>query len=371
MTNTASMRTRPTPELWTLVRPNCGRTSVEARLAEQEGWDGIFVPDSQNLAPDVLVQLSLCVGATDRLRLATGVANPVTRHPAALACAMATLQAESQGRVVLGIGRGDSSLAHIGAAPAPVRRFERYLAALQTYLRGDDLAFDRMWLPDDVPGVEQLTLGTAPSGSALHWLDRNVAKVPLDVAASGPKVIRAAVAHSDRITFSIGADPSRLSWACNEARTALAASHRPLDSVQLGAYVVVAVSDHVDEARSLAVTGGLASFSRHSVIEGRHLPSVAPGDVKVEESLANRYDMNVHGRPVADHLAAFTPDFVDRNAIAGTTTHCLQRISELWALGLDHLVIVERSEKVGAAEQSHHRVVTEIMPELRRLGVSS
>lgn len=345
--------------------------ALEAQLAEQEGWDGIFVPDSQNLAPDVVVQLSLCVGATDRLRLATGVTNPVTRHPAALACAMATLQAESQGRVVLGIGRGDSSLAHIGAGPAPVRRFERYLAALQTYLRGDNVAFDRMWLPDDVPGVEQLTFGTAPSGSVLHWLDRTFAKVPLDVAASGPKVIRAAVAHGDRITFSIGADPSRLSWACNEARTALAAAHRPLDAVQLGAYVVVAVSDDVDEARSLAVAGGLASFSRHAVIEGHHVPSAASGDLDVEASLASRYDMNVHGQPVADHLAAFTPDFVDRNAIVGTVGHCLQRIRQLWELGLDHLVVVERSEKIGAAAQSHRRVVAEIVPELRSWAVPS
>ena len=39
--------------------------------------------------------------------------------------------------MVLGIGRGDSALAHLGRAPARLAWFERYLANLQAYLRGD------------------------------------------------------------------------------------------------------------------------------------------------------------------------------------------------------------------------------------------
>src|SRR5205814_1393571 len=63
-------------------------------------------------------------------------------HPAATAAAIATVHAESDGRAVLGIGRGDSSLAHLGLSPAPPAVFARYLERLQGYLRGDEVPFD-------------------------------------------------------------------------------------------------------------------------------------------------------------------------------------------------------------------------------------
>jgi len=52
--------------------------------------------------------------ATERLKLCTGVSNPLTRHNAVAAACAATLQAISGGRAVLGIGRGDSALAYLG-----------------------------------------------------------------------------------------------------------------------------------------------------------------------------------------------------------------------------------------------------------------
>ena len=55
--------------------------------------------------------------ATERLRFATGVTNAFTRHPAALANVAATVQETSGGRFVLGIGRGDTALFHLGRKP--------------------------------------------------------------------------------------------------------------------------------------------------------------------------------------------------------------------------------------------------------------
>ena len=61
--------------------------------------------------------------------------NSVTRHAAATATAITSVNRVSNGRAVLGIGRGDSALAHLGRAPARLAQFERYLRQLQTYLR--------------------------------------------------------------------------------------------------------------------------------------------------------------------------------------------------------------------------------------------
>ena len=117
-----------------------------AERAEQQGWDGMAVVDSQNLSGDSYVALTIAASRTEKLQLATAVTNPVTRHPAVTASAIASLQAFSGGRATLGIGRGDSSLAHLGRAPAKVGIFHAYLKTLQRYLRGEDVPFDELIL---------------------------------------------------------------------------------------------------------------------------------------------------------------------------------------------------------------------------------
>src|SRR5690349_3037400 len=124
-------------EIWTLGLSLPKIAARQAASAERAGFDGFAVVDSQNLAADCYVALALASQATERIRLGTGVTNSMTRHPAVTASAIAAIQAASGGRAVLGIGRGDSALAHLGAAPTPVAAFERYLSDLQAYLRGD------------------------------------------------------------------------------------------------------------------------------------------------------------------------------------------------------------------------------------------
>src|SRR6478735_8321312 len=129
-------------ELWTTGISLPGIAGRMAERAEAAGFDGMVIVDSQNLAGDVYVALATCAARTDRLQLATGVTNPFTRHPAVTASAIASIHVESGGRAVLGIGRGDSALAHIGRAPARVGHLTRYLEAVQAYLSGEEIGFD-------------------------------------------------------------------------------------------------------------------------------------------------------------------------------------------------------------------------------------
>ena len=78
--------------------PAPGRTADVARMAEDDGWDGIAFTDSQSLTGDVFVALGLAAQATSRLKLATGATNPATRHPSIVASAISTVQVESGGR---------------------------------------------------------------------------------------------------------------------------------------------------------------------------------------------------------------------------------------------------------------------------------
>src|SRR5262245_48311994 len=99
-----------------LLPPFPKRAAQTARLVEELGFASLLMPDSQNLAPEVWGQLMLAAAATSRIRLGPGVSNSVTRDAAVTASAALALQVESDGRAVLGIGRGDSAVQRIGQA---------------------------------------------------------------------------------------------------------------------------------------------------------------------------------------------------------------------------------------------------------------
>ena len=114
----------------------------QAQVAETEGWDGVLVPGSPLFVADPWVAIALAARETSRIAFGTGVATPVPQVAGYLAGATTTLQQSFPGRVVLGLGRGDRAAASFGLSPMPVATFERYVARLQGYLRGEELAFD-------------------------------------------------------------------------------------------------------------------------------------------------------------------------------------------------------------------------------------
>lgn len=172
-------------ELVTAVRPRTRKAAEYAERAEEAEWDGIGFLDNQNLCGDIYVSLALAANATDRIQLSTEVTNPVTRHPAVTAAAIASIQEASEGRAVLGIGRGDSALAFVGHAPAYVKVLDSYLEALQAYLNGGRVAFDDLtFCRGMAPTVDSLKMADRPQGSRLRWIDRQDGKVPVAVAAT-------------------------------------------------------------------------------------------------------------------------------------------------------------------------------------------
>lgn len=358
-------RERRAPQIWTSI-PNLPKVAVRAAIqAEAEGWDGVLLADSQNMAAELMIELALCAAATERISVAPGVSNPVTRHPAVLAGAMATLQAESNGRTVLGIGRGDSALAHIGFAPASVSYFERYLRTVQAYLRGENVDLGEAWTPPGLSSVESLGLGTPPPASRLNWLRAEQPKVPVDIAATGPRMIALSASMADSITFSVGANPERVAWAVAQANAAREAAGRTSDEVTLGAYVNIVAHPDLATAQRL-VRGNLASFSRFSVMHGEPTAAARPEDEAVLRQLHGSYDMTNHGYAEAGHLGALTDDFADRNAVLGSGERCLQRLRELWQLGIDRFVFLIPAGRSPEVAEARHVLVSEVIAEMKK-----
>ena len=347
-------------EVWATGAGVPGLAARHAAAAEQAGYDGLSLVDSQNLAGDCYVGLALAAKATTRLKLATGVTNPVTRHPAATAAAIAAVHAESGGRAVLGIGRGDSALAHLGYAPAKVPVFERTLRRIQGYLRGEEVPFEAD------ANLATLGLADAPKASRLAWLSRDLPKVPVDVAATGPRMIGIAARLAERVTFAVGADPARVRWAIESAREARRKAGLDPAGVSLGAWVNVVVHDDAATAKALG-EGGLALFARFSALHGTPVGPASEADRALLRKVHDAYDMNRHARTGSQQAALLDAGFADRFAVFGPPAHCIARLRELVALGLERLMIVGAS--IGAdreqARACEARFVREVLPALR------
>jgi len=331
-------------EFWLGTFPVAGQTRALAEMAERDGWDGLAFTDSQSLSGDTFAALAIAAQATRTLKLATGATNPATRHPAVIASAIATIQAESSGRAVLGIARGDSALAYLGQPPMPLRDFGLALRQIQAYLSGQDV---------DVDGY----------ASRIHWLVGH-AKVPMSVAATGPRVIDLAARVAERVTFSVGADSSRLQAAIAGARGAPRDPRLP--PLALGAYVNAVAHPDVTVARAL-VRGRMGVYARFSSMDRAVLGSLSEADRGVSEQLAANYDMRRHAASGARHETALTDDFVDRFGIVGPPDRVVQRLRELIALGLDHFVIVGhgRDTPADVLRESSARFGHEVLRRLR------
>ncbi len=354
-------------ELWTTGVASARGSARTAQEIEAAGWDGMLVVDSQNLSGDPYVSLALAATATRRTGLGTGVTNSVTRHAAATATAITSVDRVSNGRAVLGIGRGDSALAHLGRAPARLAQFERYLRHLQAYLRGEAVSFDEIDIPQDAaPPVSGLHLHDAPSASRIDWIAGGK-KVPVEVAASGPKVIAMAALHAERVMFTLGADLERLSWGIALARQARKEAGLDPDGVAFGAYVNLGCHSDLKAARDL-VRGGLTTFARFSVMHGKANGPVSNADRAVLETLRTNYDMRAHTRADSRQAGTLTDDFIDRFAIVGSPDRCMERLGSLKALGLDKVAVNSRTHGASAddAAVSHQLIVREILPAMRQ-----
>lgn len=328
-----------------LLVPWPRRSADTARMAEDLGFHTVLFPDSQNLAPEVWGQLLLAARTTERVRLGPGVTNSVTRDAAVTASAALALQAESHGRAVLGIGRGDSAVQRIGRREDPVASFERHLATLQAYLRGE---------PVDRDGF----------ASRLEWLDHvRLPKVPVHVAATGPRVIAAAARQADGICLAVGADPGHVGTMLAHARESARAAGRDPASLRYGAFITAVVHDDVRVARD-AVRGVAATFARFSAFAGSRPERLPPPLAAAVDWLRASYDMGVHTRADAPHATGLPDAFVDWFAIAGPPDVARERFRRLATLGLDFCYVAPASTGVARdlAASSVLRLAREVLP---------
>jgi len=155
-----------------------------ARIAEQLGYDGVFIYDSPALFGDVWMSLGRIAEATSRISIGTGVAVPSLRHPMVTAAAIASIEELAPGRLVCGFGVGWSARFAMGQKAMRWEDMRRFLTQLRGLLEGRTVEIDGK------PCQMIHGPGFAPPRPI---------KVPFIAAASGPKGFEVARAVADGV----------------------------------------------------------------------------------------------------------------------------------------------------------------------------
>jgi alkanesulfonate monooxygenase SsuD/methylene tetrahydromethanopterin reductase-like flavin-dependent oxidoreductase (luciferase family) len=171
----------------------------QAALAESLGFDSLFLPESHFTGPasipSPLLLLAAAAARTTRLKLGTTSFLLPVRNPIHVAEEVAVLDRVSQGRVILGMGRGfRGALFTAFAVPAEEKR-DRFEAAVEVMRRawaGEPVAWEA--------GAEETD---TPTPVRVAPLPVQKPHPPLWVAAFGPK----AVAQAARLGLPYLASP--------------------------------------------------------------------------------------------------------------------------------------------------------------------
>ncbi len=203
--------------------------------AEQEGVEYAFLPVNPLAIPDPYVLIAAGAAATATIRFGPLLETPVLRPPAVAAGSIATVAQLAAGRLLFTYGVGDTAVRWLGQRPARLAELEASTVELRRLLAG-----------------ERIDVGaTAPA-----WL-RHAVPVPVWVAASGPRSLRAAGRSADGVFMRVGIHPANVQTAVEAVRAGAADAGRDPNTIRLGLIVHTVTSDDPDEIR--AVTRAMAA----------------------------------------------------------------------------------------------------------------
>jgi probable F420-dependent oxidoreductase len=287
------------------------------QLAERHGFGYAWTYDSHVLWQESIPMLAIAGRETTKIKLGHFVTNPATRDPTVLASAYATLHDLSNGRMVMGVGRGDSAVRYIGRQPMKVAEFEKALAMVKEFMNGREVN----WNDKDL---------------ALKWVRPELSQIPMYVAGYGPKALGVAGRVGDGVIIQL-ADPEIITWIMDVARKAAEEAGRDPSQLKCIVGAPSHVTDDLADARE-QVRWFPAMVSNHVMdlierygADGSTVPKALTDYVQARKF----YDYNEHSRVGAKHGEFVTDEICDRFCVLGTPDQIKTKLKELEGVGVD------------------------------------
>src|SRR5207237_5419411 len=312
------------------------------QLAERHGFGYAWTYDSHVLWQESVPMLAVAARETSKIKLGHFVTNPATRDPTVLASAYATLQDLSDGRMCMGVGRGDSAVRYIGRQPMKVAEFERALSMVKEFMNGREVEWNGKQLQ-------------------LKWVREELPEIPMWIAGYGPKALAVAGRVADGVIIQL-ADPVIIQWIMDTARRAAEEAGRDPSELKCIVGAPSHISDDIADAREQS-RWFPAMVSNHvmDLIERYGETSEIPTDLTDFVKARKFYDYKDHSRVRAKHGELVTDEIVDGCCVLGSVEDAKKKLRELESVGVDQFNIYLMTHGQEDTMQAH---ATDIIPEL-------
>jgi 5,10-methylenetetrahydromethanopterin reductase len=296
-------------------RESADRIISLVQESESAGVDVCWVIDSQLAMRDTFVVLGLLARETTSIRLGPGVTNLVTRHPTVVANSLVTLRSLAPGRVLAGVGAGDSAVYPLGLKPQSVDRLGEGIGNLRALLAGETI---------EGPNGEVRLSGVEGPPE------------PIFLAASQPRMLQLAGAVADGVIIMGPADPEVLHAQMEHVDRGAAEAGRSAGEVVRDVWVTMAVDG---EERGVDAVRSWASAQARWLTKWAQLP---PGLLRFEEEMkqaAETYDFQRHLSVSARHAGVVSDELATALAVAGDVEQCAARVREVVDVGADRVTV--------------------------------
>jgi probable F420-dependent oxidoreductase len=328
-----------------LPDPPYARMIELMQFAEGQGFEYAWTYDSHILWQESYATLALAADRTERIKLGHFVTNPGIRDPTITASWYATMQDISNGRMVMGIGRGDSSRRVVGLQPVKVAEFERRCQMVKDLMNGRTVEWNGKELK-------------------LEWARTEHGEIPMWIAGYGPKALAVAGRVADGVIIQL-ADPQIIQWIMDTARAAAEEAGRDPSELKCIVGAPSQITDDVASARE-QVRWFPAMVSNHvmDLIERYGWDSEIPAALTDYVKARKFYDYKEHSRVGARHGEFVTDEICDRFCVLGNAEQATKKLKELESVGVDQFNVYLMTH---SQEETLEAYGKEIIPQFARV----
>ncbi|MDB1124115.1 TIGR03842 family LLM class F420-dependent oxidoreductase [Vibrio algarum] len=295
------------------VSPNRARNLV--RQAEEAGFSYCWFYDSHILWRESFVAMAMCMEHTTKMRFGPCVTNPNIRDWSLAASLYGSLALQSDGRIDIGLGRGDSSMRVMGKKPAPLARVAEFTHKVKAMVKGDEVTYGECENPVKLPWAVGYDL-------------------PVWIAAYGPKALATAGEHGDGLILQI-AEPKLVKWFADQALSAGEKAGKDMTGFKIQAaapayfgtmeeclektrWFPAMVGNHVaDIVEKYGTDSGLVPSSLTDYIEQR-----------------KGYDYSKHGQSDNPYLDFISDEIIESFSVLGSPDDHISKIKQLEEAGV-------------------------------------
>jgi 5,10-methylenetetrahydromethanopterin reductase len=316
------------------------------QAAEEAGAEYIGLGDGQDVWRELYVALTVAAVHTKRALIGPLVTNPVTRHPAVAASAIATINEVSGGRALFGLGRGISAIRNIGESRSSLDTMISYARAVKGLCAGETVEYEGKPLK-------------------LNW---PTSAVPVSVVAEGPRGQQLAGQYADGVILNNGASAEFVRNTVKEVRAAAEAAGRDFDKFENWSMVRVVISKTEEEGIDI-MRDYLSSFAAVSGSRPAGITDTTPDIQEKIDAIKREYRFTEHHHHKVG--LSFNGSLVekygikkwlaDRFMIAGPPEKIIDGFYELAEAGISNFIVAQLfADPVASTREFGDKVIAKL-----------